>query len=137
VQVGNANSIGKSGESSASFTKSGFCPYLVGLDCGAVAIAVQPLTSGTNYFTTGIVLTLNDAIATQGCIDTGIAGQLMLAQAWYVGPTFLGALVPGFAVANTYKSLSYQGPLVHITMSSAGFVNEAFTGGQTSSTPCG
>jgi hypothetical protein len=47
---------------------------------------------------------------------------------WYTGPSFVGFLVPSF-------SMAYKGSLIHLTHSSAGFVNEYFGGGQ-SGTGC-
>jgi hypothetical protein len=54
---------------------------------------------------------------------------MMLLTAWYVGPTFLGALIPSF-------STTYNGSTVHISSASAGFINETFSGGQSSGAAC-
>jgi hypothetical protein len=59
-------------------------------------------------------------------VDTGCAFDLMMVQAYYLGPTFLGTLVPGFATTSPLNS----NQLVHISYSTAGFVNEDFSGGQ-------
>jgi len=134
VQVG--TTVGNTSQSSSSFRAEAICPYLYGLNCTSLAVAVTVLPTGTNYFTNTFVPSITAATSSGGCINTGSGGQMLLAEAWYVGPTFLGALIPNFSVANE-TGLGSQGTLVHITHSSAGFVNEAFTGGQTAANPCG
>jgi hypothetical protein len=60
-------------------------------------------------------------------ICTGTAGKLMLLQAYYLSPTFLGMLIPAWSQASPLNSLVR----VHVSYSATGFVNEYFTGGAT------
>jgi Flp pilus assembly protein TadG len=134
VQVG--STVGNVKQNNASFRKDAICPYLYGLDCTSLAVAVTMVPKDSNYFTFAAPPTITNATNAVGCVNTGTAGQIMLAEAWYVGPTFLGALIPNFSVPNSF-GLGYTGSLAHVTFSSAGFVNEAFAGGQTNANPCG
>jgi Flp pilus assembly protein TadG len=128
VQVGSTH--GTSGETSATFAASAVCPALSGLlDCGQLIVGVAPVPAGYNYFTTPAIITVTKSASATGNICTGQAGQLMLLQAWYIGPSFVGALIPAFT------SL-YNGALVHITTATAGFLNEDFSGGQTQGSAC-
>jgi Flp pilus assembly protein TadG len=128
VQVGSTQ--GTSGETSATFAASAVCPALSGLlDCGQLIVGVAPIPSGYNYFSTPAVVTVAQSAAVGGNICTGQPGQLMVLQAWYLGPSFVGTLIPAFATP-------YNGALVHITTATAGFVNEDFAGGQTQGSAC-
>jgi Flp pilus assembly protein TadG len=124
VQVGSSHGI--AGEKSAAFVASAVCPNLAGaLDCSRLTVGVEPLTTG-DYYSNPVEYSLTQAQANGGTgICTGTAAQMMVLKAWYDGPTFLGLLVPSFS---TY----YNNNLVHVTISTAGFVNEYFPGGQ----PC-
>lgn len=147
VQVG--TDTGSNNELSGTFVKAAVCPALRALlNCDQIVVAVAPLpASGTvqyDYYTappqgggTGhFVLPLgtqgggSGAAGSNGCIYTGTAGQMMLITAWYIGPTFVGGLVPDFATN------AFNNHLQHITTASAGFVNEQFTGGQTQGVGC-
>jgi Flp pilus assembly protein TadG len=126
VQVGAVT--GTSGESSATFAAAAVCPALSGLlSCSLVTVAVAPVGTGSDYYTTPTTLSFTAAAA--GSICTGTAGQLMRLQVWYAGPSFVGTMLPAF-------STLYNGARVHLTTASAGFVNEDFTGGQTTGTGC-
>jgi hypothetical protein len=130
VQVG-ATQTG--GESSGLFVQHAVCPNLHELlDCGQLIVGVQPVPANYDYFTAPppngqvnppyFTIPIASASAAGGDISTGCGGQLMLLQAWYIGPTFVGGLIPSFATM-------YNGAPQHITAASAGFVDEAFPGG--------
>jgi Flp pilus assembly protein TadG len=129
VQVGEVQ--GYSGESEAAFAAAAVCPALTGgLSCAGLTVAVTPVPAGTgnNYYTQPPPSFQQGA---QGCINTGMPGQLMWLVAWYDGPTFLGTLVPGFAIKGS------NGALVHRSYASTGFVNEYFGGGDVGGSGCG
>ena len=106
----------------AAFVQNAVCPAVANiLECRFVYVNVQPVPAGADYYTM-VPPALSPGANT---VCTGSAGQFMLLQAWYTGPTFLGALFPSF-------SASIGGSLTHVTYASAGFVNEQFVGGQ----PC-
>ncbi len=127
VQVGGVT--GTTGQTSAQLAAAAVCPNLHGLlNCSLVIVSVAPLTTGdysvaSNYQSISGAAGSGGYGATGGSNNTGCAGQMMLLQAWYVGPTFVGRLIPAF-------SQTYFGKSSHITASSAGFVNEYFAGGQ-------
>jgi len=137
VQVGKDNG---SSLTAAQFVKQQVCPAIRAvLSCNQLIVSVTQLPSlgGTqydywtappesgdtvNHFYTPLASANNGG----GILCTGKAAQLMLVQAWYIGPTFVGLLIPSFSTV-------FNGQLQHITTSSAGFVNEDFAGGQTCS----
>jgi hypothetical protein len=130
VQVGATQTTG---ESSALLVQNAVCPNLHELlDCGQLIVGVLPVPPGHDYFTAPppqgqlnppyFTIPMAAASSANGAICTGSGGQMMLLQAWYIGPTFVGGLVPSFAT-------TYNGTLQHITASSAGFVDESFPGG--------
>jgi Flp pilus assembly protein TadG len=125
VQVGSAQST--AGEKSSAFVKNSVCNDLGGsLNCNLLTVAVGPIPAGKDYYSYPIATSLTQAIANAaGGVQTCSGGQMMGVVAWYDGPTFLGVLVPAF-------TKTWNGKLVHETQSSAGFVNEFFSGG----TPC-
>jgi len=128
VQTGTV--VGTSGETSATLAAAAVCPALSGLlQCARVTVAVEPIPSGYNYYTNPTPLTYSSASASGGAVCTGVGGQMMLLTAWYTGPSFVGELIPSF-------SETINGASIHMTSSSAGFVNEYFSGGQTSGTGC-
>ncbi|HTZ69672.1 MAG TPA: TadE/TadG family type IV pilus assembly protein [Acetobacteraceae bacterium] len=130
VQVGTTSSTG---ESSSALVQAAVCPNLHELlDCNYLIVGVTPLPSGSgggqyDYYTapssqsiTGLnhyQIPFNTASSGTGDICTGSSGQLMLLQAWYLGPSFVGGLIPAFVT-------QYLGNTPHITQSSAGFVDE-------------
>jgi len=133
VQVGSAT--GSVGEKSSAYVTQQICPNLGGLlDCNLLTVAVAPIPAGSDYYQdwTNWAQNLTEAEANAGCaITTGTAGQMMVLKAWYDGPTFVGLLVP------TFTKIAPNGNVVHQTVSSAGFVNEYFSGpGQPSTNPC-
>ncbi len=129
VQVG--QSQGSSGEKSTAFIASSVCPNLGGgLNCNLLTVGVAPIPQGYNYYSLPVQDQLTQGEASSGGgICTGVGGQMMVLKAWYDGPTFVGMLIPAFTT-------TYNGALVHVTTASAGFVNEWFSGGQSSGTAC-
>lgn len=126
VQTGAVQGV--SGETSATFATAAVCPVLgSALTCSQVVVGVAPVATDSTYYTNTSTLTL--AAAAGGAICTGVGGRMMLIQAWYLGPTIVGMLIPSFAT-------TYNGAVYHITSASAGFVNEYFAGGQSSGTGC-
>jgi Flp pilus assembly protein TadG len=124
VQVGSSQV--NAGTTSAQFIAKYVCPNLSSaLDCSLLTVGVSPVPVGTNYFSSPVDLSV--AAQTAATKGTGFAtcagGRMMALKAWYDGPTFLGSLVPYFATI-------WNGQIVHLTASSAGFVNEFFSGGQ-------
>jgi Flp pilus assembly protein TadG len=124
VQVGGIT--GKAGEKSggtAGLVAASVCPNLGGLlDCALLTVGIGKIPTGYNYFSNPTPLTQANATAGTG-ICTGQGGNMMILQAWYDGPTFVGLLVPSFTT-------TYNNTIVHVTTSSAGFVNEYFSGGE-------
>lgn len=126
VQVGTIT--GRSGETSAQLAAAAVCPNLKRLlNCSLLTVGVIHVP--TDYYQDQNPLTFSSASSTGGSVCTGVGGQLMLLQAWYAGPTFVGRLIPAFSTA-------YNNTRVHFTSSSAGFVNEYFSGGQSTGTGC-
>jgi Flp pilus assembly protein TadG len=138
IQVG--TTVGSSNMTNSQIVAAAVCPAIATvLNCNNIYVSVQPVTTGDYYSGSVNELTAlspsNIAAANAsggGDICTGTGYQLMQLNAWYVGPTFLGTLVPSFSISNPVGS-----GRVHITASSAGFVNEDFTGGQTTGSACG
>lgn len=136
VQIGTAT--GQSGENSATFTAANVCSNLGGLlDCSLLTVGVVPIPTGLNYYTFPIATQLTQSAATNGTgICTGQPGQMMVLKAWYDGPSFVGLLVPSFTTQWTPPGAQHS-QTVHVTSSTAGFVNEWFPGaGQTSGGAC-
>jgi hypothetical protein len=138
VQVG--ATVGTAGQSNTAFVTGNVCPNLGPLlDCSLLVVAVFPIPTGFNYWTAPLQSQLQEGVigstnvnGTCTGIETGVGGQMMVLKAWYNGPTFLGSLVP-------YFSTNMNNQIVHVTTSTAGFVNEYFTGGQATgnSSACG
>jgi hypothetical protein len=127
VQVG--ASQGSAGEKSKAFIQTAVCNNLGGLlscDPSVLIVGVAAIPQGQDYYSAPIqsLISINGANGGTN-ICTGVGGQMMGIEAWYEGPTFIGLLVPSF-------TKTYGGRLVHETTSTAGFVNEWFSGGQ----PC-
>jgi Flp pilus assembly protein TadG len=107
---------GYAGETSSAFANVAVCPFLGGwLSCSQIRVGVAPVATGDTYYNNTSTLTL--AAADAGAICTGQAGKPMLIQVWYLGPTFVGLLIPSLTT-------TYNGSVYHITSVSAGFVNE-------------
>jgi Flp pilus assembly protein TadG len=144
IQVGNV--IGQVGETSAQLANAVVCPNLHGLlECQNLTVGVLPLPQVVNangvptgvqqdYYTARSVInytaaagTTTNGVTTGGQICTGGAGQLMLLAAWYNGPTFVGQLIPLFG---SVVNINGAPKRVHVTYATAGFVDEYFSGGQ-------
>lgn len=131
VQVG-ATAGSASGAAAASWVASAVCPALGGLlDCGQLYVNVTyiPSGAGENYYTymSANPPSLAAMTSSSNSICTGSAGKLMLLQAYYLSPTFLGMLVPAWSQASPLNSRLR----VHVTYAATGFVNEYYTGGET------
>ena len=121
IQVGTLNASGKT---ATNFTTASICPYIGILSCTNLIVGVEPIPAGSDFYSSPNVLTFTASSSKTGQVCTGTGGQLMVLKAWYLGPSIIGMLIPGF-------SQNYNGVTTHITTSSTGFVNEYFTGGQT------
>ena len=128
VQIGQAQNAG----SAAAFKAVYVCPALNGLlDCNAISINLVTVVG--DYYNNAVVgaVPLNAA----GLLDTtrykfcpGQPNALMIAEAVYTAPTVLGRLIPAMATPTA-------GGQVHVTLSSAAFINENFP--VTASVPAG
>jgi Flp pilus assembly protein TadG len=127
VQVGSVQ--GTANEKSSAFVAQAVCPNLGGmLNCNNLVVGVQPVPSGLNFYTAP-TMTMTNAQSVNGAICTGLGGQMMQLQAWYIGPSFVGMMIPSFTT-------NYNGKYVHIATAGAGFVNQGFVGGQSGGTQC-
>ncbi len=129
VQVGTAQASA-TGRAEASWVTSAVCPALGGLlNCGQLYVTIAGIPSGTgqNYYTyiTANPPSLAAITSSSDTVCTGTAAQMMVLRAYYLGPTFLGLLIPGWSQVSPVSA----GARVHVTYASAGFVNEYFTGG--------
>jgi hypothetical protein len=130
VQVGGVTGVAN--ETSASFVLNNVCPYAGGmLNCGLITAAVVPVPGGGNYYSAPVQLQVSQAQANDGQgICTGTPEAMMVLRIWYDGPSFAGLLLPSF-------TRTWNGTIVHETVSSAGFVNEYYGGaGQTAGPAC-
>jgi hypothetical protein len=139
IQVGKF--VGYRGETSDALKNDIICPNLHGLlYCPNVTVGVEPLPEATvngvptgvqdDYYTardlityTAAAGTTSNGITTGGQVCTGGAGQLMLLAVWYNGPTFVGQLIPLFGSVVNIQGVPKR---VHVTYSTAGFVDEYF-----------
>jgi Flp pilus assembly protein TadG len=131
VQVG-ATQGAVSGKSVAAWVASAVCPSLGKLlDCGQLYVTVTGIPSGVgqNYYTylQSNPVTLSSITSNSNSVCTGNPGQLMVLQAFYLSPTFLGLLVPSFSVASPFNGTQR----VHAAYAASGFVNEDFGVGAT------
>lgn len=139
IQVGSV--VGSKNETSAELAQAAVCPNLRGLlNCGLLTVAVQPLPANVDYFSEDDPLSYGAAAGTttngtttggEICTGRGGSGRLMIMQAWYNGPTFVGLLIPGW---NSTANVQGVPARVHVTSATAGFVEEEFGGGQSLST---
>ena len=117
VEVGNAQSV----TTAAAFQQQYLCPAIPALiPCSQVFVNVQVITS--DFYASGseAVPVANGKLSPGGWgFCPGKPDQLMLVQALYAGPTLLGLLFPSLTTA-------YGGGYVHVTISSAAFMNENF-----------
>lgn len=137
LQTGNAQNV-KDGN---DFITKYLCPDLGGLlACSGVYIKVAKIapSSTQDYYdyttgalpTSGGTLDLSSYAAASFC-NAGPA-QLLLVSAVYVGPAFLGGLLPGVL------SVPYNGSRVHASLATVGLVSESYvpTSGTGGAKPC-
>lgn len=118
IQIGTAQDAA----TVAAFKDKYLCPPLSGLlPCSSVMVDIQPVTTD---FQTAATMTLQKNGS--GQLDSssytycpGKPRQLMLVQAIYTSPSLIAAVVPAMATATA-------GGFVHVTLSSAAFINENF-----------
>lgn len=132
VQVG--ENVGQQGPGQGLlFVQNSVCPALGNLlDCTKLYVSISQVPPAANgappldfydYLNSNDNPTLEQVMAAGDQICTGTARQMMMVQAYYLGPTFLGALIPSFAYA-------VNGQLTHVSYATTGFVNENFNGGE-------
>ncbi len=141
IQTGNAQYL----TNGQAFINNYLCPAAGGrLICSNLYISVQPANfgSGQDYYnlTTGVLPTSGNTLVLSSFTGTSSfcnanASQFMLISAIYVGPTFLGGLLPGLF------TVQYNGARVHATLSTTGVVTEpynqtAYTGNGTPAASC-
>jgi Flp pilus assembly protein TadG len=131
VQVGTSQGSA-SGAAAATWVAGAVCPALGRLlNCNQLYVSVTTIPSGTgqNYYT--YIGANPPSVATitssSNSVCTGSGGKLMLLQAYYLSPTFVGLLVPAWSQTSPVNSHQR----VHASYAATGFVNEYFTGGQT------
>lgn len=126
LQTGNAQNV-KDGN---DFITRYLCPDLGGLlMCSNVYIQVARIAPSATQdyydYTTGLPPVTNGTLDLSGYLAASFCNagpsQLLLISAVYVGPTFLGGFLPGAF------SATFNGRLVHPTLSTAGIVSEAYT----------
>jgi len=129
IQIGAAQ-----GATNATVFQTNYlCPVLSGLlPCSSVSVNVLPIPSTGDYYNTDAATLRKDS---SGKLDTskytycpGTPNQLMLVQAIYTSPSLIAFAVPAMATATA-------GGVVHVTLSSAAFINENFP--VTSAPPAG
>ncbi len=129
VQVGTAQADA-SGAAEVKWVTSAVCPALGGLlDCGQLYVSIKN-TGGEDYYSyiAANPPSLTTMASTSDSICTGGAADMMILQAYYVSPTFLGILIPVWS--QVWPGMPES--RAHVTYASAGFVNEYFSGGE----PC-
>jgi Flp pilus assembly protein TadG len=127
IQTGNAQNV----TNSTAFLTNYVCPNLAGLlECNSKTfISVQKLTFTGNQdyytYTTGALPVSGNALSLTSYGSSGFCNsapnQYLLISLIYVGPTFIGGLLPGVL------SETYNNALVHATLSTAGVATENYT----------
>ena len=131
IQTGRAQNVLNGND----FVNRYMCPSMGGLlECGThVYIKVQKISFATNqdYYTvpngaTGVIPLSGNTVDLTGYGSTNFCnsspGQVTLVSAIYLGPTFLGGLLPGM-----FSVYAPGGSLVHATLSTTGLVTEDYT----------
>ncbi len=126
IQTGNAQFL----TNGQAFIANYLCPAAQGrLNCSNlhVSVTAPALTDTTDYYdvTTGAVPVSGNMLVLNGysgaaSFCNGQPRQLLLISAIYVGPTFVGGLLPGLF------TVMYNGGLVHPTLSTAAIVIEPY-----------
>ena len=127
IQIGGAQDA----NTSAVFQAKYLCPALSGLlPCSSVTVNITSVTTDF-YAVDAMTLRKNSS----GQLDTsgykycpGTPNQLMLVQAIYTSPSLIAFFVPAMATATADG-------FVHVTLSSAAFINENYP--VTSAPPAG
>jgi len=148
IQTGNADDLTAINNLGAGqiFVQQYLCPAAHGLlECnnGQMSVSVQQIVPSAtqpdfSFYPTaipikdGAVVPFNDSSA-GGAYCNAQPKTLVLVQALYLGPSFLGGLLPGILSAR------YGSSIVHPTLSTAGFVVEPYPSGNSTpaSNPCG
>ena len=125
VQTGNAQNL-----TGSSFISGVMCPALGGLlSCASIHVSILRISPGAGQdyydFTTGTPPMSNGqldlAAYSGGSFCNSGPSQMLLVSAIYVGPSFIGGLLPtGFGVP-------YQGGTVHATLATVGIVSESYS----------
>ena len=129
IQIGAAQGA----NTAAVFQTNYLCPALSGLlPCSSVSVNILPIPTNGDYYTSvsaTVPKNKSGQLDTSGYVFCpGQPNQLMLVQAIYTSPSLIGLVVPAMATATA-------GGLVHVTLSSAAFINENFP--VTSAPPAG
>jgi Flp pilus assembly protein TadG len=129
IQTGNAQYL----QNGQAFINAYLCPALGGrLECGNLYVNVSSPSFGTNQdyynFTTGTVPSSGGSLVLTGYSGASAfcnaqPSQFLLVSVIYVGPSFIGAILPGVL------SLKYNSVAVHATLSTVGLVVEPYTPG--------
>ena len=132
IQTGNAQYVANG----SAFVTSFLCPAAGGrLECSRMYVLVRPANFGTNqdYYnlTTGTLPVSGNTLVLSNYASASSSGsgsfcnaspqQFLLVSAIYVGPSFLGALLPGLL------SVQYNGQRVHASLATTGIVTEPYT----------
>jgi Flp pilus assembly protein TadG len=126
IQTGNAQGV----TSGQAFINSYLCPAARGLlECANMSISVTTLTGAQIDYSYAppphvpiqgnTVVPFNDG--TNGAFCNATPKQSVLVEALYIGPSFIGGLLPGVLSAR------YNGAMVHPTLSTAAFVVEPYS----------
>lgn len=126
IQTGNAQNV----QNGNQFIANYLCPDMRGLlECGThVFVRVQKLSlTGSQDFynyTDGVIPVIGNTLDLTGYGSANFcnsgATQPLLVSAIYIGPTFIGGLLP------YVLSVNYGGNRVHATLSTAAIVSEAY-----------
>jgi Flp pilus assembly protein TadG len=144
IQTGNANDLSATAKLGAGqvFVQQYLCPAAHGLlECNnnQLSVSIQeivpsPTQPDFSFFPTAIPIQNGTVVP----FDDSLAGNaycnaqpktLVLVQALYLGPSFLGGLLPGILSAR------YGNSIVHPTLSTAGFVVEPYPPNTSSTNP--
>ena len=137
IQTGNAQNLTSSG--SNDFVNGYLCPQAAGLLYGCnsrVYVKIQKLAFSTSQdfydFTTGQVPVTGGSLDLVGggyLNSTGTStfcnsgpGQFILVSALYLGPSFVGTLLP-----NSFSVINPFGGRTHVTLSTTGVVTESYS----------
>lgn len=120
IQIGAAQGASNAGVFQASY----LCPAISGLlPCSSISVNIQPIPATSDFYSSVSATVPRNS---SGKLDTsgykfcpGQPNQLMLVQALYTSPSLIGLVIPAMATASAAG-------FVHVTLSSAAFINENF-----------